>query len=131
MVATTVVATLQYHLFKEDGPAEGDLERLTAFLLSGLTGASGAPALVLTGAGGAFSSGADISGADISGSGHHPLYRMRMLSDVALALHELPCRPSPRWPGPPSAPGGTSPWAATWSSPPPGRPSRRCSPGAA
>ncbi|MGY1503265.1 enoyl-CoA hydratase/isomerase family protein [Streptomyces sp. QTS52] len=44
-------------------------------------------ALVVTGAGGAFCSGADISGGV---SGVHPLYRMRTLSEVALALHELP-----------------------------------------
>ncbi|WP_329281187.1 enoyl-CoA hydratase/isomerase family protein [Streptomyces sp. NBC_01451] len=44
-------------------------------------------ALVVTGAGGAFCSGADISG----GLGSvHPLYRMRTLSDIALQLHELP-----------------------------------------
>lgn len=43
-------------------------------------------AVVLTGAGGAFCSGADISGADDT----HPLYKMRRLSDVALLLHELP-----------------------------------------
>lgn len=44
-------------------------------------------AVVITGAGGAFCSGADISGGV---SGVHPLYRMRTLSDVALLLHELP-----------------------------------------
>ncbi|KAF5999337.1 enoyl-CoA hydratase [Streptomyces sp. WAC00263] len=44
-------------------------------------------ALVLTGAGGAFCSGADISG----GLGAaHPMYRMRTLSEVTLLLHELP-----------------------------------------
>jgi len=44
-------------------------------------------ALVLTGAGGAFSSGADISGLAKSA---HPMYRMRKYSDVTLLLHELP-----------------------------------------
>ncbi|ELP69915.1 enoyl-CoA hydratase/isomerase family protein [Streptomyces turgidiscabies Car8] len=44
-------------------------------------------ALVVTGAGGAFCSGADISGGLSSA---HPLYRMRTLSEVALQLHELP-----------------------------------------
>ncbi|NUP42191.1 MAG: enoyl-CoA hydratase [Streptomyces sp.] len=44
-------------------------------------------ALVLTGAGGAFCSGADISQRV---SGAHPLYRMRTLTEVTLALHELP-----------------------------------------
>ncbi|WP_433710477.1 enoyl-CoA hydratase/isomerase family protein [Nocardia sp. CA-084685] len=43
-------------------------------------------ALVLTGAGGAFCSGADISVPDNA----HPVYRMRALTDVALLLHELP-----------------------------------------
>ncbi|MFF0041394.1 enoyl-CoA hydratase/isomerase family protein [Streptomyces mirabilis] len=44
-------------------------------------------ALVLTGAGGAFCSGADISGGV---STAHPMYRMRTLSEVTLLLHELP-----------------------------------------
>ncbi|WP_105967972.1 enoyl-CoA hydratase/isomerase family protein [Streptomyces geranii] len=44
-------------------------------------------ALVVTGAGGAFCSGADISGGL---SSVHPLYRMRTLSEIALLLHELP-----------------------------------------
>ncbi|MCX4766545.1 enoyl-CoA hydratase-related protein [Streptomyces sp. NBC_01275] len=44
-------------------------------------------ALVLTGAGGAFCSGADLSRGV---SAAHPLYRMRTLTDVALLLHELP-----------------------------------------
>jgi 2-(1,2-epoxy-1,2-dihydrophenyl)acetyl-CoA isomerase len=44
-------------------------------------------ALVLTGAGGAFCSGADISGGL---SAAHPMYRMRALSEVTLLLHELP-----------------------------------------
>ncbi|HWU06494.1 MAG TPA: enoyl-CoA hydratase-related protein [Streptomyces sp.] len=44
-------------------------------------------ALVLTGAGGAFCSGADISKGL---SGVHPVYRMRTLTDVTLLLHELP-----------------------------------------
>jgi enoyl-CoA hydratase/carnithine racemase len=42
-------------------------------------------ALVITGAGGAFCSGADIgTGEDI-----HPRHKLRRLTDVALALHEL------------------------------------------
>ncbi|GAA4983780.1 enoyl-CoA hydratase-related protein [Yinghuangia aomiensis] len=49
-------------------------------------------ALVLTGAPGAFCSGADVVDADISrpADGTHPLHGLRALSDVALALHELP-----------------------------------------
>ncbi|MFD4459133.1 enoyl-CoA hydratase/isomerase family protein [Nocardia sp. NPDC058480] len=43
-------------------------------------------ALVLTGAGSAFCSGADISVPDNA----HPIYRMRPLTDVATLLHELP-----------------------------------------
>ncbi|MFJ8105708.1 enoyl-CoA hydratase/isomerase family protein [Streptomyces sp. NPDC096132] len=47
----------------------------------------GVRAVVLTGAGGAFCSGADLP-KEISTA--HPLYRMRTLTDVALLLHELP-----------------------------------------
>lgn len=43
-------------------------------------------ALVLTGAGGAFCSGADISVPDA----RHPMDKMRIFSDLALHLHELP-----------------------------------------
>ncbi|BCO34436.1 enoyl-CoA hydratase [Mycobacterium heckeshornense] len=42
--------------------------------------------LVITGAGGAFCSGADIAAADDA----HPMHKLRRLTDVALALHELP-----------------------------------------
>ncbi|MBO0852384.1 MAG: enoyl-CoA hydratase [Nocardia sp.] len=43
-------------------------------------------AVVITGAGGDFCSGADISNPDNG----HPIYRMRALTEVALALYELP-----------------------------------------
>src|ERR1700761_2344020 len=43
-------------------------------------------AVVITGAGGAFCSGADISSPDDS----HPVHKLQRLTDVALALHELP-----------------------------------------
>lgn len=43
-------------------------------------------ALVFTGAGGAFCSGADISVPDA----RHPLDKMRIFTDLALQLHELP-----------------------------------------
>jgi enoyl-CoA hydratase/carnithine racemase len=48
---------------------------------------SGVRAVVLTGAGGAFCSGADIA---TPPGGVHPLEKTRWLTDVALALHELP-----------------------------------------
>ena len=45
----------------------------------------GVRALVLTGSGGSFCSGADISVPD----GVHPKYKLQRLTDVAVALHEL------------------------------------------
>jgi enoyl-CoA hydratase/carnithine racemase len=42
--------------------------------------------VTIAGAGGAFCSGADISTVDDT----HPAYKLRLLTDVALALHELP-----------------------------------------
>ncbi len=47
-------------------------------------------ALVITGAGGAFCSGADVAAGDIARAASHPLPRMRNLTDVAQLLHELP-----------------------------------------
>ncbi|MQY31323.1 enoyl-CoA hydratase/isomerase family protein [Nocardia aurantia] len=43
-------------------------------------------ALVVTGAGGAFCSGADLAAGDDT----HPMYKVRLMNEVALALHELP-----------------------------------------
>ena len=55
--------------------------------LTAARGDRGVRALVLTGAGGAFCSGADVSGFVTD---THPMLRMRPLTDVALLLHELP-----------------------------------------
>ncbi|MCL4423345.1 MAG: enoyl-CoA hydratase [Actinobacteria bacterium] len=48
--------------------------------------------LVLTGAGGAFCSGADITDTTgvVGDNSNHPLFRMRFLADVVLALHRIP-----------------------------------------
>lgn len=53
---------------------------------------TGVRALVLTGAGGAFCSGADVVAADMSrpADGSHPVNRLRILSEVVLLLQELP-----------------------------------------
>src|SRR2546423_7364991 len=45
--------------------------------------------LVITGAGGAFCSGADLTDGG-TGNGRHQLVHMRHVGDVALALHRLP-----------------------------------------
>jgi enoyl-CoA hydratase/carnithine racemase len=47
--------------------------------------------VVITGAGGAFCSGADLTGRDgATGADKHQLARMREVADVAMALHRLP-----------------------------------------
>lgn len=47
-------------------------------------------ALVLTGAGGAFSSGGDVSDTSHEGTAMTPLAAMRLVGEVAVALHRLP-----------------------------------------
>jgi enoyl-CoA hydratase/carnithine racemase len=47
-------------------------------------------AVVITGAGGEFCSGADLTGGDPKAAPRHQLAAMRHVGDVALALHRLP-----------------------------------------
>jgi 2-(1,2-epoxy-1,2-dihydrophenyl)acetyl-CoA isomerase len=47
-------------------------------------------AVVLTGAGGDFCSGADLSGGGAEDPGRHQLTTMRHIGDVAMALHRVP-----------------------------------------
>src|SRR6195256_3195592 len=46
--------------------------------------------VVITGAGGAFCSGADLSGANPTGRSKHQLAAMRHVADVCIALHRIP-----------------------------------------
>ena len=39
-VATSAVAAMQYHLFKEEAPGEDELEHLVSFLLAGVASAA-------------------------------------------------------------------------------------------
>jgi len=55
-----------------------------------LAAASDVRAVVLTGAGGDFCSGADVSGMGVDGVQLHPLSAMRTITDVCLSWHRLP-----------------------------------------
>jgi 2-(1,2-epoxy-1,2-dihydrophenyl)acetyl-CoA isomerase len=46
--------------------------------------------VVITGAGGAFCSGADLTGGRVNTQPQHSWYNMRNVADVAMALHRLP-----------------------------------------
>ena len=46
--------------------------------------------VVITGAGGAFCSGADLSGGNPTGRSRHQLAAMRNVADVCIALHRIP-----------------------------------------
>jgi len=63
-------------------------ELLTAFRAVGRSDTD--RVLVVTGAGGAFCSGADLDPADLSGIDRHWWYRMGDIGEVALALHRVP-----------------------------------------
>ena len=86
------VATVTMHRPERKNAANGTMFRELLAVLDDAAGDRGVRCLVLTGAGGAFCSGADLSDpTDMAGRpGDPPLLQMRALSDVALRLHRFP-----------------------------------------
>ncbi|BBZ12164.1 enoyl-CoA hydratase/isomerase family protein [Mycobacterium branderi] len=80
------VRTLTLNRPRRKNAINRDLWIALADALTAVGNDRGVRVVVITGAGGAFCSGADISTLDDT----HPTYKMRLLTDVALALHELP-----------------------------------------
>ncbi|MGM7645047.1 enoyl-CoA hydratase/isomerase family protein [Nocardia sp. JW2] len=80
------VRTLTLHRPERKNAINGELWSALRTALDAAGNDPDVRVLVLTGAGGAFCSGADISAPDP----RHPVYRMRVLTEVALLLHELP-----------------------------------------
>ncbi|WP_425301603.1 enoyl-CoA hydratase/isomerase family protein [Nocardia wallacei] len=80
------VRTLTLNRPERRNAIDAELWAALAEELRGVAAVRSVRVVVITGAGGAFCSGADISVPDNS----HPIYRMRALTDVAALLHELP-----------------------------------------
>jgi enoyl-CoA hydratase/carnithine racemase len=80
------VRTLTLNRPRRKNAINRDLWIALAAALNAAGNDRGVRAVVITGAGGAFCSGADISTPDDS----HPVHKLQRLTDVALALHELP-----------------------------------------
>jgi len=86
------VVTVTMNRPERKNAANGTMWRELLGVFEDVAGDRGARAMVLTGAGGAFCSGADLSDpSDVAGRPGDPnLVQMRALADVALRLHRLP-----------------------------------------
>ena len=86
------VVTVTMNRPERKNAANGTMWRELLGVFEDVAGDRGARAMVLTGAGGAFCSGADLSDpTDAAGRPGDPgLVQMRALADVALRLHRLP-----------------------------------------
>lgn len=83
------VATVTMNRPEKKNAANGTMWRELLETFRGFTDDAGVRAVVVTGAGGEFCSGADLSAPD-RGQGQHALARMRTITDVCLALANLP-----------------------------------------
>lgn len=83
------VATVTMNRPQKKNAANGAMWRELLETFRGFTDDPSVRAVVVTGAGGEFCSGADLSAPD-RGQGQHALARMRTISEVCLALANLP-----------------------------------------